>query len=148
VRTRDQRPAHSAGSSVPAELTAIFHMPGRLDANTTGLLCANQRGSWSHGLPRQEWSRPKTYQVALSAPISQAQSRLWKPAWLRNDTKATKAPLTVRCWQSQASRADDFEGRYHQVKRMCRRCNHVTTLHSQPHWWGNADPALACRRRA
>jgi 16S rRNA pseudouridine516 synthase len=129
---------------LPAELARNLHIAGRLDADTTGLLLLTSDGQWSHRVTSPRVECPKTYQVALSAPISQAAiAALEAGVMLRNDTKPTK-PAQVTVLQSQLVELTISEGRYHQVKRMLAAVgNHVTTLHRSRIGGVTLDPALA-----
>jgi len=115
---------------LPAELARNLHIAGRLDADTTGLLLLTSDGQWSHRVTSPKVECPKTYQVTLSEPISQAAITALKTGvMLRNDTKPTK-PAQVEVLQSQLIELTISEGRYHQVKRMMAAVgNHVAALH-------------------
>ena len=115
---------------LPSELVRNLHIAGRLDADTTGLLLLTSDGQWSHRVTSPKVECPKTYQVTLSEPISQAAiAALETGLVLRNDTKPTK-PAQVTVLQSQLIELTISEGRYHQVKRMLGAVdNHVTALH-------------------
>ena len=129
---------------LPAELARNLHIAGRLDADTTGLLLLTTDGQWSHRVTSPKVECPKTYQVTLSEPISQAAiAALETGVMLRNDTKPTK-PAQVEVLQSQLIELTISEGRYHQVKRMLAAVgNHVTTLHRSRIGGVTLDSALA-----
>ncbi|HEV8078410.1 MAG TPA: pseudouridine synthase [Marinobacter sp.] len=129
---------------VPAELARNLHIAGRLDADTTGLLLLTSDGKWSHRVTSPRVECPKTYQVALSTPISQAaMTALETGVVLRNDPKPTK-PAQVKVLQSQLIELTISEGRYHQVKRMLAAVgNHVTALHRSRIGTVTLDLALA-----
>ena len=129
---------------LPAELTRNLHIAGRLDADTTGLLLLTSDGQWSHRVTSPRVKCPKTYQVALSAPLSQAAiAALEAGVVLRNDTKPTK-PAQVTVLQVQLIELTISEGRYHQVKRMLAAVgNHVTALHRSRVGEVTLDSALA-----
>ncbi|PFG10953.1 MULTISPECIES: pseudouridine synthase [unclassified Marinobacter] len=129
---------------LPAELTRNLHIAGRLDADTTGLLLLTTDGQWSHRVTSPRVECTKTYQVALSEPISHtAIAALETGVMLRNDTKPTK-PAQVKVLQSQLIELTISEGRYHQVKRMMAAVgNHVTTLHRSRIGGVTLDSALA-----
>jgi 16S rRNA pseudouridine516 synthase len=115
---------------MPSELARNLHIAGRLDADTTGLLLLTSDGQWSHRVTSPRVECTKTYQVALSEPISQAAiTALETGVMLRNDPKQTK-PAQVKVLQPQLIELTISEGRYHQVKRMLAAVgNHVTALH-------------------
>jgi len=129
---------------LPAELARNLHIAGRLDADTTGLLLLTTDGKWSHRVTSPRVECTKTYQVALSEPISHAAiAALETGVMLRNDTKPTK-PAQVKALQSQLIELTISEGRYHQVKRMLAAVgNHVTTLHRSRIGGVTLDSALA-----
>ena len=129
---------------LPAELARNLHIAGRLDADTTGLLLLTTDGQWSHRVTSPRVECPKTYQVALSEPISQAAiAALETGVMLRNDTKPTK-PAQVKVLQPQLIELTISEGRYHQVKRMMAAVgNHVTALHRSRIGGVTLDSALA-----
>ena len=129
---------------LPAELARNLHIAGRLDADTTGLLLLTTDGQWSHRVTSPRVECTKTYQVALSEPISHAAiAALETGVMLRNDTKPTK-PAQVEVLQSQLIELTISEGRYHQVKRMLAAVgNHVTTLHRSRIGGVTLDSALA-----
>lgn len=129
---------------LPAELARNLHIAGRLDADTTGLLLLTTDGKWSHRVTSPRVECTKTYQVALSEPISHAAiAALETGVMLRNDTKPTK-PAQVEVLQSQLIELTISEGRYHQVKRMLAAVgNHVTTLHRSRIGGVTLDSALA-----
>jgi len=129
---------------LPAELARNLHIAGRLDADTTGLLLLTTDGQWSHRVTSPKVECPKTYQVTLSEPISQAAiAALETGVMLRNDTKPTK-PAQVEVLQSQLIELTISEGRYHQVKRMMAAVgNHVTTLQRSRIGGVTLDSALA-----
>lgn len=129
---------------LPAEIARNLHIAGRLDADTTGLLLLTSDGKWSHRVTSPRVECPKTYQVALSTPISRAAiTALETGVMLRNDPKPTKS-AQVKVLQSQLIELTISEGRYHQVKRMLAAVgNHVTTLHRSRIGAVTLDLALA-----
>lgn len=129
---------------LPAELARNLHIAGRLDADTTGLLLLTSDGKWSHRVTSPRIECPKTYQVALSTPISDvAIAALEAGVMLRNDPKPTK-PARVKVLQLQLIELTISEGRYHQVKRMMAAVgNHVIALHRGRIGEVTLDSALA-----
>ncbi|MDY6841853.1 MAG: pseudouridine synthase [Pseudomonadota bacterium] len=115
---------------LPAELTRDLHIAGRLDADTTGLLLLTTDGQWSHRVTSPRTDCPKTYQVTLSEPLSDASVKaLEQGLLLHNDPRPT-GPARVVVVEERVIDLTISEGRYHQVKRMLAAVgNHVERLH-------------------
>lgn len=109
---------------------ADLKIVGRLDADTTGLLLLTDDGQWLHRVINPSRSHGKTYLVTTDKEISLAALQpMTEGILLRGETVVTK-PAKVQCLGERQFSLTIFEGKYHQVKRMCAALGfHVEALH-------------------
>lgn len=60
------------------ERVSEFHVAGRLDADTTGLVLATDDGRWSFNIIRPDQYCEKTYRVGLSQPLGSEVTSLFQ----------------------------------------------------------------------
>ena len=109
-----------------------FHIAGRLDADTTGLVLITDDGRWTYNITLPSNDCKKVYRVGLSKPFKdeliaqfeqgiqlQGESHLTLPAFIAFiNTKEVLLTIT--------------EGKFHQVKRMFAAVgNRVVSLHRE-----------------
>jgi 23S rRNA pseudouridine2605 synthase len=113
------------------ELPRVFPV-GRLDFDAEGIILMTNDGELSNKLTHPRTHVPKTYMVKVKGrPEETTLDRLRKGVRLRNEdgtlTRAT-APAGVKIAKQSDSNTwlelTLFEGRYHQVKRMCDAIGH------------------------
>jgi 23S rRNA pseudouridine2605 synthase len=114
------------------ELPRVYPV-GRLDFDAEGLILLTNDGELTNLLTHPSRHVPKTYMVKVrGTPDEKALARLSKGVRLRNEdgTLSTPtAPAEVRLVKTGASNSwlelTIFEGRNHQVKRMCDAVGHM-----------------------
>lgn len=113
----------------PAEY-ADLKIVGRLDVDTTGLLLLTDDGQWLHRVSNPNRSHGKTYLVTTDRDITAEQlTPMTMGVALRGDEALTK-PARVEYLSKTQFKLTIFEGRYHQVKRMCAALGfYVAELH-------------------
>ena len=108
---------------------------GRLDFDAEGLILLTNDGDWAQVLTHPSHHVPKTYMVKVRGlPEDKALERLRRGVRLKNPdgslSRAT-APAEVQLIKKGSSNSwleiTVFEGRYHQVKRMCDAIGHTTS---------------------
>lgn len=111
---------------------ADFHIAGRLDIDTTGLVLISNDGQWNHQLTSPKKQKYKTYLVELSEPIDeQGALQLRQGVQLHNERELT-LPAKVEILAPYQIRLHICEGKYHQVKRMLAAIgNKVVELHRE-----------------
>jgi 23S rRNA pseudouridine2605 synthase len=114
------------------ELPRVYPV-GRLDFDAEGLLLLTNDGELTNKLTHPRHHVPKTYMVKVRGhPDEKALERLRRGVRLRNDdgTLSSKptGPAEVRLVKTGASNSwlelTIFEGKNHQVKRMCEAVGH------------------------
>jgi len=95
-----------------------LHIVGRLDFNTTGLVLLTNDGAWSRkiSLPETKWL--KTYEVALSKPLSDEYTTVFREGIYFAYEDITTQPAYLEVLSDYTARLSITEGKYHQVKRM------------------------------
>ncbi|MBQ4832699.1 16S rRNA pseudouridine(516) synthase RsuA [Pseudoalteromonas sp. MMG010] len=111
---------------------ADFHIAGRLDIDTTGLVLITNDGDWSHRITSPKHQKLKTYLVETLEPLtSQALTQLREGVQLHNEKELTR-PAIADALESYSLRLSISEGKYHQVKRMLAAVgNKVVELHRE-----------------
>jgi 16S rRNA pseudouridine516 synthase len=106
-----------------------YHMIGRLDQDTTGLLLLTTNGQLTHQLMSPHKKVSKHYQVTLNKPITQeAIHQLELGVDIQDETVC--APAEVIVHETALIELIIHEGRYHQVKRMMQALGYeVVKLH-------------------
>ncbi|MBD0412855.1 16S rRNA pseudouridine(516) synthase RsuA [Pseudoalteromonas distincta] len=109
-----------------------FHVAGRLDIDTTGLVIITNDGDWSHKITSPKSNKFKTYLVETQEPITdEALEQLRKGVMLHNEKDLTRPAIAERL-ANYGLRLSISEGKYHQVKRMLYAVdNKVVELHRE-----------------
>jgi len=109
-----------------------FHVAGRLDIDTTGLVIITNDGDWSHKITSPRSNKFKTYLVETQEPIiEEALEQLREGVMLHNEKDATRPAIAERL-ANYGLRLSISEGKYHQVKRMLYAVdNKVVELHRE-----------------
>ena len=109
-----------------------FHVAGRLDIDTTGLLIITNDGDWSHKITSPKSNKFKTYLVETQEPITdEALEQLRTGVMLHNEKDLTRPAIAERL-ANYGLRLSISEGKYHQVKRMLYAVdNKVVELHRE-----------------
>lgn len=109
-----------------------FHVAGRLDIDTTGLVLITNDGDWSHRITSPKHNKFKTYLVETLEPLTEDNAeQLRQGVQLHNEKELTK-PAIVEQLESYNLRLSICEGKYHQVKRMLAAVNNkVVELHRE-----------------
>ena len=107
----------------------IYHMIGRLDQDTTGLLLLTKDGQLTHQLMSPHKKVMKYYRVNLLKPITEeAINQLRNGVDIQDETLT--APAQVHQVSEHIIELGISEGRYHQIKRMMLALdNEVIELH-------------------
>ena len=121
-----------------------FHVAGRLDIDTTGLVLISNDGEWSHKITSPKKQKFKTYLIELDKPITpEAIDLLENGVQLHNEKQLTQ-PAIVEQLAPYSLRLSIIEGKYHQVKRMLAAVgNKVVELHRQSVASIELDPTLS-----
>ena len=109
-----------------------FHVAGRLDIDTTGLVIITNDGDWSHKITSPKSNKFKTYLVETQEPITdEALEQLRAGVMLHNEKDLTRPAIAERL-ANYGLRLSISEGKYHQVKRMLYAVdNKVVELHRE-----------------
>ncbi|WP_165729245.1 16S rRNA pseudouridine(516) synthase RsuA [Pseudoalteromonas sp. 31A1] len=109
-----------------------FHVAGRLDIDTTGLVIITNDGDWSHKITAPKSNKFKTYLVETQEPITdEALEQLRTGVMLHNEKDLTR-PAIAEKLANYGLRLSISEGKYHQVKRMLYAVdNKVVELHRE-----------------
>ena len=109
-----------------------FHVAGRLDIDTTGLVIITNDGDWSHKITFPKSNKFKTYLVETQEPITdEALEQLRTGVMLHNEKDLTRPAIAERL-ANYGLRLSISEGKYHQVKRMLYAVdNKVVELHRE-----------------
>ncbi|GAB0112016.1 16S rRNA pseudouridine(516) synthase RsuA [Pseudoalteromonas distincta] len=109
-----------------------FHVAGRLDIDTTGLVIITNDGDWSHKVTSPKSNKFKTYLVETQEPITdEALEQLRTGVMLHNEKELTRPAIAERL-ANYGLRLSISEGKYHQVKRMLYAVdNKVVELHRE-----------------
>lgn len=123
----------SVYSLLPIEYRTTHFSIGRLDVDTTGLICFTDDGALNHFLSSPKHQHPKTYRAMLERDVcSSAQieyiAQMKDGMLLRSEDKPT-LPAKLEFIDSKTALLTIFEGKYHQVRRMFSALgNYVTQL--------------------
>ncbi|WP_076923738.1 16S rRNA pseudouridine(516) synthase RsuA [Pseudoalteromonas sp. EB27] len=109
-----------------------FHVAGRLDIDTTGLVIITNDGDWSHKITSPKSNKFKTYLVETQELITdEALEQLRTGVMLHNEKDLTRPAIAERL-ANYGLRLSISEGKYHQVKRMLYAVdNKVVELHRE-----------------
>ncbi|MBB1301099.1 16S rRNA pseudouridine(516) synthase RsuA [Pseudoalteromonas sp. SR44-8] len=121
-----------------------FHVAGRLDLDTTGLVIITNDGDWSHKITSPKHNKFKTYLIETQEPLTDdALEKLRQGVQLRNEKELTR-PAIAEQLATYRMRLSICEGKYHQVKRMLAAVgNKVVELHREKVANIELDEALA-----
>lgn len=126
------RPAHheSVYSLLPSRFQGMeVRLVGRLDVDTSGLICFSNQGNFIHTLESPKKGLKKRYRVSLARPLeNDAEIALMKPMMLKNEKHSVQAKSLVKL-DEKTVEIEITEGLYHQVRRMFAAVgNHVEGL--------------------
>ncbi|RZM81516.1 16S rRNA pseudouridine(516) synthase [Pseudoalteromonas rubra] len=121
-----------------------FHVAGRLDLDTTGLVLITNDGDWSHQITSPKKQKFKTYLVETQEALTEeALEQLRQGVTLHNEKNLTQ-PAIAEQLDKYSLRLSICEGKYHQVKRMLAAVgNKVVELHRENVAGIELDPQLA-----
>jgi len=134
-----------------------FHIAGRLDIDTTGLLLVTNDGAWSHRVTSPKKKCGKVYRVFLSEPLTEQMIAQLKQGILLHGEDKPTSPAQVEVVYNAPESAQDmsdddrlteclltiYEGKFHQVKRMFFYVNNeVIGLHRESIGTIKLDPEL------
>ena len=121
-----------------------FHVAGRLDLDTTGLVIITNDGDWSHKITSPKHNKFKTYLIETQEPLTDdALEKLRQGVQLHNEKELTR-PAIAEQLATYRMRLSICEGKYHQVKRMLAAVgNKVVELHREKVANIELDEALA-----
>ena len=109
---------------------ADFHIVGRLDLNTSGLVLLTNDGLWSRQLTSPNSDVEKCYHVTLQQPLTEAYSPAFAQGMYFAYEDITTRPATIKILSEFEAEVRLVEGKYHQIKRMFGRFqNKVVKLH-------------------
>lgn len=122
---------------------ADFHIVGRLDLNTSGLVLLTNDGLWSRHLTSPDSQIEKRYFVTVEKPLTDEYAPAFYEGFYFAFEDLTTRPAQIEIRSEFEAEVVLTEGKYHQVKRMFGRFqNRVIKLHR--HAIGNLflDPNL------
>ena len=109
-----------------------FHVAGRLDIDTTGLVILTNDGDWSHKITSPKNNKFKTYLVETQEPITDESLEALREGVQLHNEKALTRPAKAERLANYGLRLSICEGKYHQVKRMLAAVdNKVVELHRE-----------------
>ncbi len=121
-----------------------FHVAGRLDIDTTGLVLISNDGDWSHRITSPKHKKMKTYLVETADPVSQDDILALEQGVQLHGEKELTLPAVAELLAPYQVRLSICEGKYHQVKRMFAALgNKVVELHREAIGGVALDDALA-----
>ena len=102
---------------------------GRLDVDTSGLICFSNQGDFIHALESPKRGVKKRYLATLARPLEKEQEeQLLNPMMLKNEKRPVQAKSLNRL-EEKVVEIEITEGLYHQVRRMFAAVgNHVEAL--------------------
>ena len=108
-------------SLVPEEFRHFRVFPvGRLDKDTEGLLLLTNDGQFDHALMSPKKQVVKRYYAELDQPAIPADAEVFAAGMVFEDFTAKPAKLEITA-DPRKVYVEIAEGKFHQVKRMCRR---------------------------
>ena len=120
-----------------------FHIVGRLDLNTSGLVLLTNDGLWSRRLTSPESKVEKRYLVTLKNPLTEAYAPAFAKGMYFAFENITTQPAQIKILSEFEAEVILVEGKYHQIKRMFGRFqNQVIKLHRHSIGTLYLDPAL------
>lgn len=126
------KPQHheSVFSLLPSRLQGMdVRLVGRLDVDTSGLICFSNQGDFIHSLESPKRGVKKRYLATLARPLEKEQEeQLLNPMMLKNEKRPVQAKSLNRL-EEKVVEIEITEGLYHQVRRMFAAVgNHVEAL--------------------
>jgi 16S rRNA pseudouridine516 synthase len=126
------KPQHheSVFSLLPSRFQGMgVRLVGRLDVDTSGLICFSNQGDFIHALESPKRGVKKRYLATLARPLEKEQEeQLLNPMMLKNEKRPVHAKSLKRL-EEKLVEIEITEGLYHQVRRMFAAVgNHVETL--------------------
>lgn len=122
-----------------------FHVAGRLDIDTTGLVIITNDGEWSHKITSPKSNKFKTYLVETQEPITDESLELLRTGVMLHNEKELTRPAIAQRIANYGLRLSISEGKFHQVKRMLYAVNNkVVELHREQIADIKLDENLAC----
>lgn len=111
-----------------------FHIVGRLDLNTSGLVLLTNDSRWSERLMSPKHKVAKKYQVTLATAVCNTSAQAYVDAFSKGMyfeyENITTLPAHIQFITANKADVTLFEGKYHQIKRMFGRFNNqVIALH-------------------
>lgn len=111
---------------------AMFHIAGRLDLHSTGLLLMTNDARWSAALMAPDHKVDKQYLVTLANPIDESYIDAFANGMYFEFEDITTLPAQLTILSTHQARVVLCEGKYHQIKRMFGRFrNPVVALHRE-----------------
>ena len=126
------KPQHheSVFSLLPSRFQGMdVRLVGRLDVDTSGLICFSNQGDFIHALESPKRGVKKRYLATLARPLEKEQEeQLLNPMMLKNEKRPVHAKSLKRL-EEKLVEVEITEGLYHQVRRMFAAVgNHVESL--------------------
>lgn len=126
------KPQHheSVFSLLPLRFQGMdVRLVGRLDVDTSGLICFSNQGDFIHALESPKRGVKKRYLATLARPLEKEQEeQLLNPMMLKNEKRPVQAKSLNRL-EEKVVEIEITEGLYHQVRRMFAAVgNHVEAL--------------------
>lgn len=126
------KPQHheSVFSLLPSRFQGMdVRLVGRLDVDTSGLICFSNQGDFIHALESPKRGVKKRYLATLARPLEKEQEeQLLNPIMLKNEKRPVHAKSLKRL-EEKLVEIEITEGLYHQVRRMFAAVgNHVEAL--------------------
>ena len=126
------KPQHheSVFSLLPSRFQGMdVRLVGRLDVDTSGLICFSNQGDFIHALESPKRGVKKRYLATLARPLEKEQEKqLLNPMMLKNEKRPVHAKSLKRL-EEKLVEIEITEGLYHQVRRMFAAVgNHVESL--------------------
>lgn len=126
------KPQHheSVFSLLPSRFQGMdVRLVGRLDVDTSGLICFSNQGDFIHALESPKRGVKKRYLATLARPLEKGQEeQLLNPMMLKNEKRPVHAKSLKRL-EEKLVEIEITEGLYHQVRRMFAAVgNHVESL--------------------
>jgi len=120
-----------------------FHIVGRLDLNTSGLVLLTNDGLWSRQLTSPDSQVEKRYYVTVKHPITPDYEAAFKEGMYFAFENITTRPAKINILSEYEAEVILVEGKYHQIKRMFGRFqNQVVKLHRHSIGHIHLDSAL------
>lgn len=126
------KPQHheSVFSLLPSRFQGMdVRLVGRLDVDTSGIICFSNQGDFIHALESPKRGVKKRYLATLARPLEKEQEeQLLNPMMLKNEKRPVQAKSLNRL-EEKVVEIEIAEGLYHQVRRMFAAVgNHVEAL--------------------